>query len=470
MHAENTVPTLTISSTPTLGQRTAKRSRKRAADQTLADARLAAAYRAFHACRLRLWEALAQAAALPEGAAGSLAGRLEFRTEREKDSSARTENSGLWADFKFQPRRQVKEERQRAGVRNLGDYPADMRDRDHGWLETLSAGAAELAERAHGYLEYVAVRGTNGEPVPLLTERGGRLAWGAVFGGLWVPLHVAPLPPAPPLRKHGPDLTGRIYAREAGWRTAVAQVSPQRVPLRAGAGAGEPAVNLEAATSVYADGAGKLHTDPADLHPIAAFIAARTILYALVARLETCYVGRFLQLGRADKEGCSTMPDRNASLWWDEGAHGRSDLPREAREELLQEVKPYTFRALESWHPARGCFSTYLEYKVRHALRNQRLGERNAETAYSQEHAFISGLAERHAHSEHSVPGVSETLVAGVAVEPGAEGYLEGRERLGDPSRPLRPAARTAAAAELEQWLADQRPGAGSVRRRRPTG
>lgn len=104
MHAENTVPTLTISSTPTLGQRTAKRSRKRAADQTLADARLAAAYRAFHACRLRLWEALAQAAALPEGAAGSLAGRLEFRTEREKDSSARTENSGLWADFGRRPR------------------------------------------------------------------------------------------------------------------------------------------------------------------------------------------------------------------------------------------------------------------------------------------------------------------------------------------------------------------------------
>lgn len=419
---------------------------KKAQAQAKADRAFAAAYCVFHAARLRLWEALAELEA-----GGNYV--CEFATEAEGATSARCENTAFWGGFRFQPERPAASDRT-AGVRNIDDYPAELRERTGGWCTVLSPAARALAERAHGYLEYVRLRPSGGGvAIPLL--RADRL-----WTGIAPRIDIVPTPPLS--ATNNADVTGRLYARMDAWRAQVAQVDPRRLPVpRAGGGL----VTLDLVDGTVRVGDGPPTTEP--LHPLRCYLAARTVFWAQVSRLETVYADRYAGRGLSVLAK-RTMRDKHVAP---------AEPPVEdvvTREDLIQELTPYTYRAMESWHPARGCYSTYFEFKVRHALRNLRAQSLPRSDSFAQEQDYMSGAADpytqrgsswrRERQHTDAPPGVSEALIAALTTQPDGPGMVALREQLCDAR--TRPAKRRALAECLDHMLADQAPGFASLQPR----
>ena len=457
-----------------LDNRASKRAAAAQQAQARADRAFATAYGVFHACRLRLWEALA--ALVAEGR-----WRPVFDTEAEGSASARCENTAFWGGFRFQPERTPSGKA--AGARNLGDYPAELQTRTGGWRDALSAEARALADRAHGYLCYVALEDsrTPGTSTAFLATRNGA----PVFAGLWAGLapspDVLPLPALPP--SNNADLVGRIYKRMDDWRAQVAQVDPSRLPVSYPPGWCPAKPEGEPGEAQHIPGRGEL--DPASgvlrlaptysggpvthtsTNPLTCYLAARTVFWAQVSRLETMFLGRYVSrtLGDGPTKG-RTQPDKKSlAAFRTHTDMGAEDVV--SREDFAQELCPYTYRAMESWHPARGCFSTYYEFKVKHALRNLRAQNLPRCDSFAQEQDYMSGAADPYSQKgaswrrafQHTdaPPGVGDALIAGLTTHPDGPDMVALRERLADPQ--TRPAQRKVIAEHLGHMLADQAPG-----------
>lgn len=427
-----------------------------------ADKHFACAYNVFHVARCRMWEALADLLDR------KLMWAVVFATECAGSASARSENTAYFGKFCWQPEREPSGKK--AGVRNLADYPEELRVRTGGWRECLSDRAARLADRAHGYLEHVSLVSLRDEPgslgQPLLSTLTGAPVFAALWTGEAPPIEILRLPPLG--AGNNADLTGRIYARMDRWRAAVADIDPRRIPLRGGDTLDIPG---DGAISSAGKGARYLPSDSdlpgpgytvVDLHPLRCYLAARTVFWAQVSRLETMFLGRLIGVpGQRGPLGEATQPDKHTREYCEGGEQSVS------REDFAQELTPYTYRAMESWHPARGCFSTYYEFKVKHALRNLRAQNTPREDSFAQEQDFMSGAADpysqkgaswRRAFDHMDAPaGVGEALVRGLTVQPDGPDYVSLRELSEDGG--AKPAQRRAAREALGVYLADQAPG-----------
>lgn len=427
--------------------RKARKSRKGADVYTpamqAADSVLALAFAAYHTQRLALWAALAE-----------LAKRgwvIAFDTEAPDSTSARLENASYFGRFRFQPER--KPSGRVAGVRNPSDYPAHLSEKTHGWREVLSPEAQALADRAHGYLELVSIgRPGTTTTAPLLAERGA--IWRTAFAGMALYAEVVRIPELS-VRNNG-DLTGRIYARMREWRKVVSKVSPRAVPHTMRPPTGPLPVTVDLVACTASTGADPW---PVTLNPLLAYLSGRTLFWSQVSRLETTYADRFLYRSGGKPLGTGrTLPDKAASAFH----HAIAGVTRDAipgvsaaedvltREDFIQGLTPYTYRAMASWHPAKGCFSTYFEFKVRHALRNVLASQLPRCDSFAQEQDFMTGTASPHSSRTSSwmreqkrtdLPaGVSDSLVRSLTTTPDMELYLhlqsavrKGAERLAMP-------------------------------------